>query len=66
MKLFNKAWLIGLAILCLSTPVFAEKIVCEGSTTVLPIAQKAAEVFMNANSGADISVRGGGSGVGIV
>ena len=65
MKLFNKAWLIGLAILCLSTPVFAEKIVCEGSTTVLPIAQKAAEVFMNANPGAEISVRGGGSGVGI-
>jgi phosphate transport system substrate-binding protein len=45
--------------------VYAEKIVVEGSTTVLPVAQKAAEVFMNNNPGADISVRGGGSGVGI-
>jgi phosphate transport system substrate-binding protein len=43
----------------------AEKIVLEGSTTVLPIAQKAAEVFMAKNPSADISVRGGGSGVGI-
>lgn len=44
---------------------YAEKIVIEGSTTVLPIAQKAAEEFMQEDSGADISVRGGGSGVGI-
>ncbi|MDD5156129.1 MAG: phosphate ABC transporter substrate-binding protein [Candidatus Omnitrophica bacterium] len=44
---------------------FAEKIVMTGSTTVLPIAQKTAEVFMNQNAGADISVRGGGSSVGI-
>lgn len=43
----------------------AKKIVLEGSTTVLPIAQKAAEVFMNNNPDADITVRGGGSGVGI-
>lgn len=44
---------------------YAEKIVVEGSTTVLPISQKAAEVYMNSNPSADISVRGGGSGVGI-
>jgi len=43
----------------------AEKIVIEGSTTVLPIAQKGAEVYMQNHSDADISVRGGGSGVGI-
>jgi len=43
----------------------ADKIVIEGSTTVLPIAQKAAEVFMDKNPAVDISVRGGGSGVGI-
>jgi phosphate transport system substrate-binding protein len=43
----------------------SKKIVLEGSTTVLPIAQKAAEVFMNNNPGAEITVRGGGSGVGI-
>jgi phosphate binding protein len=41
------------------------KIVVEGSTTVLPIAQRAAEDFMNENDGADINIRGGGSGVGI-
>ncbi|MFA5100852.1 MAG: phosphate ABC transporter substrate-binding protein [Candidatus Omnitrophota bacterium] len=51
---------LGLAI-----PAYAESIVVEGSTTVLPIAQRAAEEFMDKNSGADISVRGGGSGVGI-
>lgn len=36
-----------------------------GSTTVLPIAQKTAETFMDINPNARISVRGGGSGVGI-
>lgn len=41
------------------------KVVIEGSTTVLPIAQVAAEEFMNNNTGANITVRGGGSGVGI-
>lgn len=46
-------------------PAFAERIVVEGSTTVLPIAQRAAEEYMDKNAGADISVRGGGSGVGI-
>ena len=54
------AFVAGIAL-----PCYAEKIVMEGSTTVLPIAQKAAEVFMQKNPGADISVRGGGSGVGI-
>jgi len=44
---------------------FAARMVVEGSTTVLPIAQRAAEEYMNAHSEADISVRGGGSGVGI-
>jgi len=49
----------------LTAPVFAQKVVLEGSTTVLPIAQRAAEVFMKNNTDADLSVRGGGSGVGI-
>jgi phosphate transport system substrate-binding protein len=40
-------------------------VVIEGSTTVLPIAQRAAEVFMDKNPNVSISVRGGGSGVGI-
>lgn len=45
--------------------IFAEKIVLEGSTTVLPIAQKAAEIFMQKNKNVEIVVRGGGSGIGI-
>ncbi|MFA5338682.1 MAG: phosphate ABC transporter substrate-binding protein [Candidatus Omnitrophota bacterium] len=51
---------------CMNTAAAAaNKIVLEGSTTVLPIAQKAAEVFMSKNPAVDISVRGGGSGVGV-
>lgn len=40
-------------------------VVCEGSTTVLPIAQAAAEAYMDKNADAKITIRGGGSGVGI-
>lgn len=36
-----------------------------GSTTVLPISQAAAEAFMKTNKEVDVSVSGGGSGVGI-
>jgi phosphate transport system substrate-binding protein len=36
-----------------------------GSTTVLPIVQKAADQYMAAHANADIQVSGGGSGVGI-
>lgn len=36
-----------------------------GSTTVLPIAQMVAEVFMELHPEVNVSVRGGGSGVGI-
>lgn len=50
-----------------SVPVFAAgtDITIKGSTTVLPIAQVAAEEFMEANPDINISVQGGGSGVGI-
>jgi phosphate transport system substrate-binding protein len=65
MKSLNKVFVAGLLMLGLAAPCYAEKIVVAGSTTVLPIAQKAAEVFMDTNKSADISVRGGGSGVGI-
>ena len=41
------------------------EITIKGSTTVLPVAQAAAEVFMEKNPGINISVQGGGSGVGI-
>ena len=49
-------------------PVFAKKgkqITISGSTTVLPIAQATAEIFMDQNPDINISVRGGGSSVGI-
>jgi phosphate transport system substrate-binding protein len=36
-----------------------------GSTTVLPIAQNAAEIYMESHPNVNISVHGGGSGVGI-
>lgn len=50
--------------LCLGT-AWAEKLVMKGSTTVLPVAQKAAEEFMNDYPDVQISVSGGGSGNGI-
>jgi len=46
------------------SPSFAG-ITLGGSTTVLPLAQEAAETYMDENPDADISVRGGGSGSGI-
>ncbi|HJK47628.1 MAG TPA: substrate-binding domain-containing protein, partial [Methanocorpusculum sp.] len=36
-----------------------------GSTTVLPVAQAVAEVYMNDHQSADIQISGGGSGVGV-
>lgn len=44
---------------------FGETLKITGSTTVLPIAQKAAEAFMKAYPGVNISLSGGGSGEGI-
>jgi phosphate transport system substrate-binding protein len=41
------------------------EITIKGSTTILPVAQVASEVFMEKNPGIKISVQGGGSGVGI-
>jgi phosphate transport system substrate-binding protein len=45
--------------------VHAGNLVIQGSTTVLPIAQKVAEAYMKENPGVKISVSGGGSGEGI-
>ncbi|WP_235809609.1 phosphate ABC transporter substrate-binding protein [Methanofollis ethanolicus] len=42
-----------------------ETISVTGSTTVLPIAQKAAEAYMDTHQQADIQVSGGGSSVGV-
>ena len=65
MKVFNKIIMTVMILMGFAMPSYAEKIVMEGSTTVLPIAQKAAEVYMQKEPSADMSVRGGGSGVGI-
>lgn len=43
----------------------ASKVVINGSTTVFPIAQRAAEEFMNKHPDVNVSVRGTGSGNGI-
>lgn len=40
-------------------------VTASGSTTVQPVAQAAAEQFMKQNSGANVTVQGGGSSVGI-
>ena len=50
------------------TPVATQEkqtIKISGSTTVLPIIQKAADQYMATHANADIQVSGGGSGVGI-
>lgn len=43
----------------------AEEIIINGSTTVLPVMQKAGEAFMAANPGISLAISGGGSGNGI-
>ena len=43
----------------------ADEIVINGSTTVLPIMQKAAETYMASNPGVVIALSGGGSGNGV-
>ncbi|GLI32823.1 phosphate ABC transporter substrate-binding protein [Desulforhabdus amnigena] len=53
--------LLGFAV----NTVFAGSIKINGSTTVLPIAQKAAEAYMKEHPDVSISVSGGGSGEGI-
>jgi len=62
--------IVSLTLVCLlffTTNVFAAEnnIIAKGSTTVLPISQACAEIFMDQNMDIDISVQGGGSGVGI-
>lgn len=56
---------IGVLVLCLIAGLFAQQLVLQGSTTVLPIAQSAAEAYMEKDPNVDIMVRGGGSGTGI-
>ena len=58
--------LAGLSFLVLFAGVsLAETIVINGSTTVLPVAQPAAEAYMKRNPDVNISISGGGSGNGV-
>lgn len=52
-------------LMSLGTLSYAEDLRIDGSTTVLPIAQKAAEVFMKKNPSIKVFVSGSGSGTGI-
>jgi len=64
----NRITLILLVFLTIFLSLQAKKsnqITCAGSTTVLPIAKALAEAFMAKYPDTNISVRGGGSGVGI-
>lgn len=61
MRVLCAALLVGV----LGGAAMAGEIVMNGSTTLLPFAQSAAEAFMKANPGVKISVSGGGSGNGI-
>ena len=65
----TKNYLVTLIIMLLATfnlnATKGNQITCTGSTTVLPIAQATAEAFMNSHPNINISVRGGGSGVGV-
>ncbi len=64
-KIIKTICLLGLVGLLAGNLTAGQKLTLSGSTTVLPIAQKGAEDFMKANPSVDVSVRGGGSGVGI-
>ncbi len=66
MKL-KTCWILSLAAaLCLTANmVLAGTLVIKGSTTVLPIAQKVAEIYMKQHPDVKISISGGGSGNGI-
>lgn len=61
-------WVLALALIVLAAgcnSVWAGSININGSTTVLPIAQKVAEAYMKEHPEVSISVSGGGSGNGI-
>ena len=62
----GKMLVTALTVLSLSTPALAAReIVINGSTTVLPVMQKAGEAFMASHPGVQLSIAGGGSGNGI-
>jgi phosphate transport system substrate-binding protein len=62
-------WIVSMAaaacMLIVGDPSWAGNLVIKGSTTVLPVAQKAAEAYMKQLPDVKISLAGGGSGNGI-
>jgi phosphate transport system substrate-binding protein len=64
MKSMFKKFLVALLIFS-SNITLGQKVVIKGSDSVLPLSQKEAEQYMKANKSVNISVVGGGSGVGI-
>jgi phosphate transport system substrate-binding protein len=66
MKLHKYSIMALVGAICFgASSVWAGNLVIKGSTTVLPIAQKVAEAYMNQNPDVKISISGGGSGNGI-
>jgi phosphate transport system substrate-binding protein len=67
-KMKRKNWIAGViipAIMLTAGTALAGNISMNGSTTVLPIAQKTAEAYMKEHPDTKISISGGGSGNGI-
>ena len=65
MKAVTNIFTILVFLLMTSSIIYAGELVIKGSTTVLPIAQIAAEAYMAENPDVKISLSGGGSGNGI-
>ncbi len=65
MKKLMSVRAVVIMVMAISGIAFAGEVVIKGSTTVLPIAQAAAEKYMEANSDCKITVSGGRSGNGI-
>ncbi|MGM0470865.1 MAG: phosphate ABC transporter substrate-binding protein [Bacillota bacterium] len=57
--------ILMITLMSVGTVFAGEDLTVQGSSTVLPIAQRAAEVYMESNPDVSITVRGGGSGNGI-
>ncbi len=64
-KMIKGLLLVSVSLVMASSQLFAGDLVIKGSTTVLPIAQKAAEAYMAEHPDVKISLSGGGSGNGI-
>jgi len=65
MNAWLKAALFTIIPCLIAGSAWAGNIVIKGSTTVLPIAQKVAEIYMKENPDVKISISGGGSGNGV-